>query len=506
MLKYIVRRILVFIPTLFAISLLAFLISTGVPGDPVENMITGGSNGETGNVLNEKTDQAKRELRHEIGLDLPVFYFSVTAMATPDSLFRVYDPNERNNLERLISRYGNWEKISAWYLDVVALRRAIRLSVPDSTAMAQLGSDSVNTIIDRAQQDAFSLPLTSDETIIQTKLARLHAICYSTAALGAHDFFREVNDRQKSADASWKAVLANTTTWKNYVPTIHGYANNQYHRWLFGDGNWLTGNNAKFSKGVIRGDFGISYTPNRKRITEIIGRAWKWSLLFTLLSVFFAYLISIPVGVQAAMNRNGFFDRSSSVTLFMLYSLPSFFLGTLLLITFSNPSVIDLFPSNGVRPDAGYPEGASILEKLRISLPYLVLPLICYTYSSLAFLSRTMRVAMLEITTQDYIRTARAKGLPWRKVVYKHALRNALFPIITVFSNIFPAAIGGSVIIETIFGIPGMGKEIVDAIYAKDYSLIICVFTLSGLLTLVGFLVADILYAFVDPRISYSRK
>lgn len=96
--------------------------------------------------------------------------------------------------------------------------------------------------------------------------------------------------------------------------------------------------------------------------------------------------------------------------------------------------------------------------------------------------------------------------MPWRKVVYKHALRNALFPIITVFSNIFPAAIGGSVIIETIFGIPGMGKEIVDAIYAKDYSLIICVFTLSGLLTLVGFLVADILYAFVDPRISYSRK
>ena len=106
-------------------------------------------------AIGEKTDQAKRELRHQIGLDLPVFYFSFTALATPDTLYRVYDPNERSNLDRLISQYGNWEKISAWYLDVMSMRKAIRLAQPDSTAQAQLGKDSVNHIIDQAQQDVF---------------------------------------------------------------------------------------------------------------------------------------------------------------------------------------------------------------------------------------------------------------------------------------------------------------------------------------------------------------
>jgi peptide/nickel transport system permease protein len=219
-----------------------------------------------------------------------------------------------------------------------------------------------------------------------------------------------------------------------------------------------------------------------------------------------SYLISIPIGVHAAANRGGFFDRSSSVLLFMLFSLPSFFMATLLLMTFANPEVFNIFEANGVKPATGYPEGISFLEKARISLPYLVLPLICYTYSSLAFLSRTMRVSMLEAINQDFIRTARAKGLSKNKVVYRHGLRNALLPIVTVFSNIFPAAVGGSVILEFIFGIPGMGQEIITAIYTKDYPMIVCVFTLSGFMTLIGYLVADILYALVDPRISYSKK
>jgi peptide/nickel transport system permease protein len=112
---------------------------------------------------------------------------------------------------------------------------------------------------------------------------------------------------------------------------------------------------------------------------------------------------------------------------------------------------------------------------------------------------------MLEVIGQDYIRTAKAKGLSNYIVIYKHGLRNALLPIITVFSNIFPAAVGGSVIIEVIFGIPGMGQEIFGAIGTKDYTMIVAVFTLSGFMTLIGYLIADILYAVADPRISYSK-
>ena len=142
--------------------------------------------------------------------------------------------------------------------------------------------------------------------------------------------------------------------------------------------------------------------------------------------------------------------------------------------------------------------------KLKHRMPYLILPIITYTYGSFAFLSRIMRIGMIDVVSQDYIRTARAKGLGEGKVILKHALRNSLLPIITVFAAIFPMAIGGSIILEMIFSIPGMGLEIINAIYNYDYPMIITVFTLSGFLTMVGYLVSDILYAVVDPRISYK--
>jgi peptide/nickel transport system permease protein len=154
----------------------------------------------------------------------------------------------------------------------------------------------------------------------------------------------------------------------------------------------------------------------------------------------------------------------------------------------------------------GIPEDAGFFERMRLRIPYLILPTICYTYAQLAFLSRITRVSTLEIISQDYIRTAYAKGLSGRSVIYKHAFRNALLPIITVFSNIFPLALSGSVILETIFTIPGMGLQIFQAIMAKDYPVIIDVFTLTGILTLVGYLFADLMYAIADPRITYHAK
>jgi len=115
-----------------------------------------------------------------------------------------------------------------------------------------------------------------------------------------------------------------------------------------------------------------------------------------------------------------------------------------------------------------------------------------------------MRIGMIEVVSQDYIRTARAKGLGEKKVILKHALRNSLLPILTVFASIFPVAIGGSVIIEVIFSIPGMGVEVYNSILNYDYPMIITVFTITGFLTMIGYLIVDILYAVVDPRISYS--
>jgi peptide/nickel transport system permease protein len=272
---------------------------------------------------------------------------------------------------------------------------------------------------------------------------------------------------------------------------------NRYHRWLFGDG--------ESNLGVLRGDFGTSYTSGQK-VGKIIASHIGFTLLFSLGGILLAYIISIPLGVYAAVKKNSWFDRVSSVVLFLLYSMPSFWLATLLLVCFANPDTLYWFETSGLKPAQGYPVDANIFQKLWISLPYIVLPLICFTYSSLAFLSRTLRVSVLENIKQDYITTARAKGLPQNKVIWRHAFRNSLLPMITVLANVFPYAIGGSVILETVFTLPGMGFETYRAILGQDYPVIMAMLTLTAVLTIIGLLVQDILYALADPRISYNRK
>ena len=259
----------------------------------------------------------------------------------------------------------------------------------------------------------------------------------------------------------------------------------------------------KRRKGLIRGDFGISYIDGQPIQDKIWQKVWI-SFGLSVISILLAYLISIPIGIYSAYKKDSAADRGMSLVLFILYSMPSFFVGTLLLLWFANPDNLSWFPVSGIQDPTLFKPEWSIWMKLKHRMPYLILPIITYTYGSFAFLSRIMRVGMIDIVSQDYIRTARAKGLGEGKVILKHALRNSLLPIITVFSAIFPMAIGGSIIIEMIFSIPGMGLEIYASILNYDYPMIITVFTLSGFLTMVGYLVADLLYAVVDPRISYT--
>jgi peptide/nickel transport system permease protein len=181
--------------------------------------------------------------------------------------------------------------------------------------------------------------------------------------------------------------------------------------------------------------------------------------------------------------------------------MPSFFVGVLLLMLFANPDVLSIFPPSGVKPIEGYNDNAWLIEKIIVSIPYIILPLICYTYSSLAFIAKLTATSIQEQLQLDYIKTAQAKGLSTKAIVWKHALKNSALPLITVFSALFPSIVGGSVIIESIFTIPGMGLETVKAIISQDYPVVIAIITLSSVLTIFSYLLADILYAWVDPRI-----
>jgi peptide/nickel transport system permease protein len=241
----------------------------------------------------------------------------------------------------------------------------------------------------------------------------------------------------------------------------------------------------------------------------IADKIWeKFFISFKLifLSVILAYLISIPLGVSSAKNNGKWFDKTTSSMLFMLYSLPSFFMGMLLLFLFANPDFFVWFPESGYMDPANYDSEWPFFKRLLHEWPYMVLPLITYTYSSLAFISRIIRSSMIDQLNQDYVRTAYAKGLSDTRVLYKHAFRNSLLPVITLFVTIFPAAVGGSVIIETVFTYPGMGYASYEAIHNYDYPVIVAIFSLAGIMTMFAYLLGDILYALADPRITYTKK
>ena len=262
----------------------------------------------------------------------------------------------------------------------------------------------------------------------------------------------------------------------------------QYGRWL---------------KRMVTLDFGESLRDHRRIIDKLKERI-PVSVKLGGISLLFAYLISIPLGVYSATHQYSIGDRVATVLLFGLYSLPNFWVATMAIVYLGGGDFWNVFPVYGLA-SAGS-ENWPWWEKLGDQLWHLVLPITCLTYFTLAVLSRYMRAGMLEIIRHDFIRTARAKGLAERVVIYRHALRNSLIPLVTLMADILPALIGGSIVIETLFSIPGMGALSYEAVFNRDYPLIMAIFTLSAFLTLLGILLADFLYTLVDPRIGYEKQ
>lgn len=241
----------------------------------------------------------------------------------------------------------------------------------------------------------------------------------------------------------------------------------------------------------------------RRPVLDVIGEHWRYSVGLSLISLLLAYVIAIPIGVIAAVRHNGpIADRGVGILLFVLYSLPVFFGATLLQTWLTPARGLDWFPVSGF--DDGRSLERTAIEHLWVVTKHLVLPVICLTYPSLAALSRYARSGLLEVIRADYIRTARAKGLPEWVVITRHAVRNGMIPIITLLGSTLPVVIGGSIVIEYIFAIEGMGALMLQSIGQRDYNVILGVLMLSSVLTLIGILLSDIAYALIDPRISYD--
>lgn len=255
---------------------------------------------------------------------------------------------------------------------------------------------------------------------------------------------------------------------------------------------------AKWLGRILTLDFDRSFLDERP-VIEKIGEALPVTIFLNLIAVTIIYLISIPIGVWSAVKRGSTFDHVSSVVLFVLYSIPSFWLATLLIMGLSSERAWNVLPSVGLISDRA--DDLSFLQWVWDGALHLILPITVMVYSGFASLSRYVRTSLLETIQEDYVRTARAKGLDAWGVIVKHAFRNALVTIVTLVANLLPSMIGGSIIVEFIFSIQGMGKLGFDAILARDYPVIMAITTFSAFLTLLGILISDLLYSVVDPRV-----
>ncbi len=258
---------------------------------------------------------------------------------------------------------------------------------------------------------------------------------------------------------------------------------------------------ALWVKRLVTLDFGTSYK-DRRPVLDKIAEALPITLQLNLISIFLVYVISVPIGVYSATRPRSAPDAIITFFLFVLYSLPTFWVAMLLIFFLGGGQHLNWFPIYGISSLGAdqMPWSQWLLDRLW----HMALPLFCLTYAGLASISRFARAGLIDVVRQDYIRTARAYGFSERVVILKYALRNSLIPIITLIGTLLPSLLGGSVIIEQIFSIPGMGRLAFEAMLSRDYPVVMGILTTSALLTLVGLIISDILYAIVDPRIRFE--
>lgn len=288
---------------------------------------------------------------------------------------------------------------------------------------------------------------------------------------------------------SGSSAGAVTEELKEELNRLYGFDKPIHERYLHWIGN------------VLRGDFGDSYEYGEP-VLDVIIQKLPVSLTFGVFTFLAVYLISIPLGVYKAIRDGTKFDAFSSIALFVGYSIPSFALGIILIVLFCGGSFFDWFPLQGLYSDDF--EDLSLGGKIIDYLHHIVLPLTAYIVGQFALSTMMMKNSFLEQISQDYVRTARAKGLSERKVHFKHVLRNALIPIATEIGEFTSIFLMGSILIEQIFGLDGIGLLNFESIMTRDYPVVLAIIVIASVARLLGVLISDLLYVLLDPRINFD--
>lgn len=406
-----------------------------------------------------------RNEAHRKGYDKPVFYFTFSTAAHPSTLYTIFREERRNAIHELIGQYGNWPQINQY--------RQLLNRIDNQ--LENIGKQHSSKSITKIQKAVNLLQVSSKDAVILSQLIKIESAISDTllAAIKPQTF---------ELATAYNSMKTEATPNKLLIPSFHWYGmDNQYHFWIT---NFLTGN------------FGISHRDSIPVIDKIKAKL-PWTLYINIPAILLAYLISIPLGTYSAIYRGTRFDKIVSAILLLFYSLPVFWIGTLLVNFFTTSEYgMKIFPPTELKGD----------ELNWENMKRLMLPIFCLTYVSLAFITRQMRSSMIETMQQDFIRTAKAKGLSERAVIWKHGFKNSLFPLITIFGSVLPRAFAGSVVVEFIFNVTGMGWLLLNSINTADWTVVYAILMIAAVLTMLGLLIADILYVFVDPRVRLGKK
>ncbi|MEC7750246.1 MAG: ABC transporter permease [Myxococcota bacterium] len=495
---YATKRILLMIPTLFAVSLLIFILLNVSAGDPGAQQAAGDGSQDA-----QKGDsrESYRIFKEQFNLDKPILFNTRYSLDGADVAAAIGDIlNEEGSvpLTRQIEAQNNMDDWGGYAVpglldclvncqtEAARAKASQRLAINAQEKLLTGYIDSDVSKEEAARQKAKNREIRKSNT----ELATWSYEAWGKAAANPDDEKSKTTHGKRVGE-----VEAFWATWWTKNESRWDYTTGEKVSIFFFDTRF-----AKYWSNLLRLDFGKSHL-DKKPVLETVLSKLKYSITLAVSSVFLIYFISLPLGIWSAVKQGTVADQLVTFVLFMLYSLPSFFVAVILLNLFTVGDWA-VFPNIGFQSDNA--DQMTTLQYVKDVLWHVCLPIACMSYGGLAALSRYARTGLLDVIRSDYIRTARAKGLPEGVVIIKHAARNGMIPIITLMATLLPALIGGSVIIEVIFGIPGMGSYMFSSILQYDYNAVMVVLLISSFLTLVGMLLADLSYALVDPRITFD--
>ncbi len=458
---HILKRLALGIPSLLIITSIVFLLSKAMPGNSGTYLLE--YEGGAGLLNDDKTrENIYRGYLQRTGQDKPLFYFSLSSRAESNALNIVIPDERRHFLKQLCFEYGDWQYANNYYQALNSLQNEVKLHE----------GNQLQPVVERLFQAV-------TEAEIHEELHCLSLI---------------VEERGGSLIASGSLVqerfgqmLANRKPYRKLIPVVHWNGKDtQYHAWL---------------SGLVRGDMGASLKGQRP-VSAVIGEAMGITLLMSFTALCIGWAAALVLGLLVNLPAFKKIGKPLMAGLYILDTVPLFLLSFLFLIIFSVAGFQGLLPTFQLED---YAQTAGGLTRIGALFNHLALPIVCMALSILPYITAQVDRAIKEEWNKEHVKSAYAKGLTDFVVLRKHVLKNAWVPLITLFTNNLPALISGAVVVEVIFAVPGMGRLLVTAVSGRDYPVILGIIIIVAAVKILANILADILYAFVDPRIKIGK-